>query len=97
MPMTEEDILRSEFRWAAVAVGAVSVIMLAPIYAGLCLEHHINPQSNLGTVDPNALHLTGEYTESKLRKRLCRRGVTVNVFQPRPTDTDMVAYAGWAR
>ena len=56
MPITEEGILRSEFRWAAVAVGAVSVIMLALIYAGLV--HHINPPSNLETIDPNALHLT---------------------------------------
>lgn len=64
MPMTEEGILRSEFRWAAIAVALVSVIMLAVIYAGVV--DHINPPSNLETIDPNRLHLTGEFTESNL-------------------------------
>jgi cytochrome c oxidase subunit 2 len=68
MSMTEEGILRSEFRWAALAVGAVSVIMLALIYAGLV--HHINPPSNLETTDPSVLHLTGEFTESNLGTRV---------------------------
>jgi cytochrome c oxidase subunit 2 len=68
MSMTEEGILRSEFRWAALAVGAVSVIMLALIYAGLV--HHINPPSNLETIDPSVLHLTGEFTESNLGTRV---------------------------
>ena len=87
MPMTEEGILRSEFRWAAVAVGAVSVIMLALIYAGLV--HHINPPSNLETIDPNALHLTSEFTESNLGTRVAADGqvtsrivATQFAFQP---------------
>jgi cytochrome c oxidase subunit II len=87
MPMTEEGILRSEFRWAAVAVGVVSVIMLALIYAGLV--HHINPPSNLETIDPNALHLTGEFTESNLGTRVAADGqvtsrivATQFAFQP---------------
>src|SRR5215831_2346533 len=87
MPMTEEGILRSEFRWAAVAVGAVSVIMLALIYAGLV--HHINPPSNLETIDPNTLHLTSEFTESNLGTRVAADGqvtsrivATQFAFQP---------------
>ena len=87
MAMTEEGILRSELRWAAVAVGAVSVIMLALIYAGLV--HHINPPSNLETIDPNTLHLTSEFTESNLGTRVAADGqvtsrivATQFAFQP---------------
>ena len=72
MPTTEEGILRSEFRWAAVAIGIVSVIMLAVIYAGLV--HHINPPSNLETIDPKTLHLTGEFTEANLGTRVAADG-----------------------
>jgi cytochrome c oxidase subunit II len=64
MPETEEAILHSEFRWAVAAVGMVSVIMLALIYAGLV--QHINPPSNFETIDPNMIHLTGEFTEAHL-------------------------------
>ncbi|MGE5539268.1 MAG: cytochrome C oxidase subunit II [Gemmatimonas sp.] len=87
MPATEEGILRTEIRWAVVAVGMVSVIMLAVIYAGLV--HHINPPSNLEKIDPNALHLTGEFTETNLGTRVAANGqVTTRIvatqftFQP---------------
>ncbi len=87
MPTTEEGILRSELRWAAVAIGMVSVIMLAVIYAGLV--HHINPPSNLETIDPNTLHLTGEFTEANLGTRVAADGqvtsrivATQFTFQP---------------
>jgi cytochrome c oxidase subunit II len=87
MPTTEEAILRSEFRWAAVAIGMVSVIMLAVIYAGLV--DHINPPSNLETIDPNTLHLTGEFTEANLGTRVAADGqvtsrivATQFTFQP---------------
>ena len=88
MPTTEEGILRSEFRWAAVAVGMVSVIMLAVIYAGVV--HHVNPPSNLETIDPKTLHLTGEFTEANLGTRVAADGqvtsrivATQFTFQPR--------------
>jgi cytochrome c oxidase subunit 2 len=61
---TEQDILRTELRWTAVVVAIVTLIMLAIIYAGLV--HHINPPSNIETVDPKTLHLTGEFTEGNL-------------------------------
>jgi cytochrome c oxidase subunit 2 len=87
MPATEEGILRSELRWAAVAIGMVSVIMLAVIYAGLV--HHINPPSNLETINPNTLHLTGEFTETNLGSRVAADGqvtsrivATQFTFQP---------------
>lgn len=86
MPTTEEGILRSEFRWAAVAIGMVSIIMLAVIYAGVV--DHINPPSNLEAIDPNTLHLTGEFTESNLGTRVAAGQVTSRIvatqfaFQP---------------
>lgn len=87
MPASEEGILRTELRWAAVSVGLVSIIMLAVIYAGLV--HHINPPSNFETIDPNTLHLSGEFTEANLGTRVSAGGqvtsrivATQFAFQP---------------
>jgi cytochrome c oxidase subunit 2 len=88
MASNEEAILRSELLWAAVSMGVVSVIMLAIIYAGLV--HHINPPSNIETIDPKTLHLTGEFTEGNLGTRVETNGqitsrivATQFTFQPR--------------
>jgi hypothetical protein len=61
---TEQDILWTELRWTAVVVGVVTVIMLAIIDA--CVVQHINPPSNIETIDPKTLHLSGEFTEGNL-------------------------------
>src|SRR3954447_16305335 len=65
---TEEAVLRSELRWVAVVTGVITVIMLAVLYAGLV--HHINPPSNIETIDPKTLHLSGEFTEPNLGTRV---------------------------
>jgi len=70
--ISEEAIVRSELRWAAVSIGVVSVIMLAIIYAGLV--HHINPPSNIEIIDPKTLHLSGEFTEPNLGTRVSTDG-----------------------
>ncbi|HYR36612.1 MAG TPA: cytochrome C oxidase subunit II [Burkholderiales bacterium] len=72
MPISEELIVRSELRWAAISVGVVSVIMVALIFAGLV--HHINPPSNLETIDPKTLHLSGEFTEANLGTQVSADG-----------------------
>src|SRR3954470_16685761 len=61
--------------------------MVAIIYAGLV--HHINPPSNIETVDPKTLHLTGEFTEGNLGTRVEAAGqvtsrlvATQFAFQP---------------
>ena len=64
MPATEHDLLVSELRWSAVVAGAVGVIFAAILYAGLAL--HVNPPSNIETIDPKTLHLSDEFTESNL-------------------------------
>src|SRR5919112_4914977 len=83
----EQDILRTELYWTAVVVAIVSFIMLAVIYAGVV--HHINPPSNIETVDPKTLHLSGEFTEGNLGTRVETNGqITARVvatqfaFQP---------------
>jgi cytochrome c oxidase subunit 2 len=68
MPATEHDILASELRWSAVAAGAVGIIFGAILYASLAL--HANPPSNIETIDPKTLHLSGEFTESNLGTRV---------------------------
>src|SRR5829696_4676234 len=84
---TEEAVLRSELMWTAVVTGVVTVIMLAIIYAGLV--HHINPPSNIETIDPKTLHLSGEFTEGNLGTRVEPNGqitsrivATQFAFQP---------------
>lgn len=65
---TEQDILKTELVWTAVVTVVVTIIMLAIIYAGLV--HHINPPSNIETIDPKTLHLSGEFTEANLGTRV---------------------------
>jgi cytochrome c oxidase subunit 2 len=87
MPANEQAILRSELRWGVVAMATVTIIMLAIIYAGVV--HHINPPSNIETIDPKTLHLTGEFTEDNLGTRVETSGqitsrvvATQFAFQP---------------
>src|ERR1700674_3206874 len=68
MPASERDILASELRWSAAVAGAVAIIFAAILYAALAL--HANPPSNVETVDPKTLHLSGEFTESNLGTRV---------------------------
>src|SRR3712207_3264608 len=65
---TEHEVLKTELWWTGVVTAIVTVIMLAIIYAGLV--HHINPPSNIETIDPKTLHLTGEFTEGNLGTRV---------------------------
>ena len=65
---TEHDILKTELWWTGLVAVIITAIMLAIIYAGIV--HHINPPSNIETVDPKTLHLTGEFTEGNLGTRV---------------------------
>lgn len=92
----ERDIARSELRWSLVAIAAVSLIMVAVIFAGVAM--HINPPSNIERVDPQALHLSAEFTEANLGTKVEANGqITARIvatqfaFVPRcvvlPADT----------
>ena len=61
---TEQDILRTELLWTLIVGAAVGAISLAILWAGLV--HFINPPSNMETIDPASVHLSGEFTESNL-------------------------------
>lgn len=67
MAASEEDILRSELRWSMVVGGAVALIFAAILYAGLVL--HVNPPSNIETIDPKTLHLSAESPRPILARR----------------------------
>jgi cytochrome c oxidase subunit 2 len=75
MATSEGEILQTELRWTVVAIGTVSIISAAIIYAALAA--HINPPSNIETIDPATLHLTGEFTETNLGTRVDSEGNVV--------------------
>ncbi len=78
MAASEEDVLRTEIRWSFVVFAATALILISILYAGLV--HGINPPSNIETVDPKTLHLSGEFTEGNLGTRVeADGGVTVRV------------------
>ena len=92
----EEDVVRSELRWGVITIAAVSVIMIAVIFAGVVM--HINPPSNIERVNPQDLHLSAEFTEANLGTRVESNGqITARIvatqfaFVPRcvvlPADT----------
>lgn len=67
-PGSEQQILRSELRWAAIAGAVVAVILVAVITAGIGL--HMSPPSNVETIDPKTLHIRGEFVEANLGTRV---------------------------
>jgi cytochrome c oxidase subunit II len=72
MAVSEQDILRWELRWAVIVGLAVGLIFVAILYAGLIL--HVNPPSDIETIDPKTLHLSAEFTEANLGTKVERGG-----------------------
>ena len=68
MAATEEEVRRSELNWAVAVSLFVFVIFGLTVFAALAL--HRNPPSNLERIDPQTLHLTGEFTEPNLGTRV---------------------------
>ncbi len=78
MANSEHDVVQSEIRWTLVVGAAIGVIFAAVLYAGLAL--HVNPPSNIETIDPKAVHLSDEFTESNLGTKVEAGGqVTIRV------------------
>ncbi len=65
---SEREVFRSELRWAVVAAATVAVIFVAILGAALAFQ--MNPPSNIEMIDPETLHLSGEFTESNLGTRV---------------------------
>src|SRR5215472_11718087 len=68
MAATEEEVRHSELRWAVAVSVFVFVIFALTVFAALAL--HRNPPSNREQIDPQTLHLSGEFTEPNLGTRV---------------------------
>src|SRR5437763_14656929 len=72
MASNEQDVLRSEIRWAAAVSAFIVVTLGLVLFAALAL--HRNPPSNIEPIDPKTLHLTGECTKPNLGTRVEANG-----------------------
>src|SRR5262245_66214923 len=72
MAATEHDVARSETRWSILVSLFVAITMGLTLFAALAL--HRNPPSNIETIDPKTLHLSGEFTEPNLGTRVGAEG-----------------------
>jgi cytochrome c oxidase subunit II len=64
MAATEQEVQRSELRWAVAVSVFVLVVFGLTLFAAPAL--HRNPPSNFERIDPATLHLSGEFTEPNL-------------------------------
>ncbi len=72
------SVERSERKWAVAMVGVTVVLLVAIIYAALGL--HLTPPSNVETIDPATIHVSGEFVEENLGTRLDPKGgLTVRI------------------
>ena len=62
--VNEQDILRTELRWSAVVAGAVGIIVAVIVISSAAMVLH--PPSNVETIDPTTLHISGEFVEDNL-------------------------------
>jgi len=72
------SVARSERRWAIAMVGVTAVLLAAIIYAAL--GPHLTPPTNIETIDPATIHVSGEFAEGNLGTRLDPKGgITVRL------------------
>ena len=78
MSADEHSVAKSERRWVA-AMGGVTVILIGAItYASAAL--HLNPPTNIETIDPATIHVRGEFADGNLGTRLDdESGVTIRL------------------
>jgi cytochrome c oxidase subunit 2 len=62
--MNEQEILRTELRWSMIVGGVIGVIVLVIVVTSAAMVLH--PPSNVETIDPTTLHLSGEFVEGNL-------------------------------
>ena len=60
----EEAISRTENRWVAIMLGMLTAMLAVIVVTGV--THALHPPSNVETIDPTTLHLSGEFAESNL-------------------------------
>lgn len=62
--MSEQDIIKSERRWAIVAASAAGLMLVTIVATSALLK--LQPPSHVETIDPATLHVSGEFVESNL-------------------------------
>jgi cytochrome c oxidase subunit II len=62
--VNEQDILRTELRWAVVVAVAVGIIVAVIVVSSAAMV--LRPPSNVETIDPATLHVSGEFIEANL-------------------------------
>lgn len=72
MAATESAIERNERRWVVAVFAMVGVVFAAILYATLAL--HRAPPGHVETIDPQTLHLAGEFVEGNLGTSVGRNG-----------------------
>jgi cytochrome c oxidase subunit II len=75
----ERVVVQTEGRWIALMVGMLIVMMAVIVVTGV--THALHPPSNVEVIDPQTLHLQGEFVESNLGTALEPDGsVTVRII-----------------
>ena len=72
MAVDEIAVAQSERRWAIGMAGVTVLFLAAILYATIGL--HLNPPSNVETIDPATIHVSGEFAEDNLGTRLDPKG-----------------------
>ena len=62
--VSEEAISRNENRWVALMLAMLTAMLAVIVVTGV--THALHPPSNVETIDPTTLHLSGEFAESNL-------------------------------
>jgi cytochrome c oxidase subunit II len=60
----EEAVTRTENRWVVIMLAMLATMLAVIVVTGV--THALNPPSNVETIDPTSLHLSGEFAESNL-------------------------------
>jgi cytochrome c oxidase subunit 2 len=72
MAVDEISVARSERRWAFAMASVTAILLVAIIYATVGL--HLTPPTNIETIDPATIHVSGEFVEDNLGTRLDPEG-----------------------
>jgi cytochrome c oxidase subunit 2 len=87
MSIEEAAVANSERVWATAMAAVMIVLLVAIVYAAVGM--HLNPPSNIETIDPTTLHVVGEFTEDNLGTQVSPKGEVVTrivaaqfAFQP---------------
>lgn len=72
MALDETAVGRSERLWAVGMVAVAAVMLVVIVHGALAL--HLNPPSNIETIDPATIHLTGEFSDENLGTRVDSSG-----------------------